>query len=83
MQLTAPPPAGLTGGGTQPGHQGQAAVPFGWGPLPTTPIPTPLGDCVQMAKQAPSRPPSAVESCSLAALHLSKPARSRMAKSPT
>lgn len=52
-------------------------------PPPTTPVPTPLGDCVQMAKQAPSRPPSAVESCSLAALHRSKPARSRMAKSPT
>lgn len=67
-------------------------VPSGWGPSstgghlpppPTTPVPTPLGDCVQMAKQAPSRPPSAVESCNLAALHRSKPARSRMAKSPT
>lgn len=49
-----------------------------WGALPA-----PFGDCAHIAKQAPTIPPRAVESCILAALQRSNPARSRIAKSPT
>lgn len=45
--------------------------------------PVPFGDWAHRAKQAPKTPNSAVESCMRAALHRSKPALSRMAKSPT
>ena len=82
------PHRGADQGRARLGYPGQGSRALQPGPLcgpppPPTPVPTPLGDCAQMAKQAPSRPPSAVESCSLAALHRSKPARSKMAKSPT
>lgn len=46
-------------------------------------LPAPFGDWAHIAKQAPRIPPRAVESCILAALQRSKPARSRIAKSPT
>lgn len=45
--------------------------------------PVPCGDWAHRAKQAPSTPTRAVDSCMRAALHRSKPALSRMAKSPT
>lgn len=46
-------------------------------------LPAPFGDWVHIAKEAPRTPTSAVNSCMRAALHRSKPALSRMAKSPT
>lgn len=46
-------------------------------------LPAPFGDWAHIAKQAPRIPPRAVDSCILAALQRSNPARSRIAKSPT
>lgn len=45
--------------------------------------PVPCGEQAHRAKQAPRTPTSAVDSCMRAALQRSKPALSRMAKSPT
>lgn len=53
------------------------------GRIQATVSPAPFGDCAHIAKQAPTIPPRAVESCILAALQRSNPARSRIAKSPT